>query len=68
VEAELAAMEGSDHGFKGDYLERADALLFAFFDKHLGSPKEERKILVSNHGAAGEVMALSWPVERCCGA
>jgi len=61
VEAELAAMEGSDHGFKGDYLERADALLFAFFDKHLGSPKEERKILASNHGAAGEVMALSWP-------
>src|SRR3989475_8928655 len=54
-------MEGSDHGFKGDYLERADTLLFAFFDKHLGVPKEERKILVSNHGAAGELMALSWP-------
>jgi acetyl esterase/lipase len=61
VEAELAPMDGSDHGFKGEYLERAEKLLFAFFDKHLAEPKEERKILVANHGAAGEVMALSWP-------
>ncbi|HTM47607.1 MAG TPA: alpha/beta hydrolase fold domain-containing protein [Bryobacteraceae bacterium] len=61
VEATLETMEGSDHGFKGDYLERAEKLLFAFFDKHLAAPREERKILVSNHGAAGEVMALSWP-------
>jgi hypothetical protein len=61
VEAALESMEGSDHGFKGDYLERAEKLLFAFFDKHLAAPREERKILVSNHGAAGEVMALSWP-------
>jgi hypothetical protein len=61
VPATLETMEGSDHGFKGEYLDRAETLLFAFFDKHLAGPKEERKILVSNHGAAGEVMALSWP-------
>jgi acetyl esterase/lipase len=61
VPATLETMEGSDHGFKGEYLERAEKLLFAFFDKYLGAPQEERKILVSNHGAAGEVMALSWP-------
>lgn len=61
VPAELATMEGADHGFKGDVLARADDLLLAYFDKTLAAPKEERKILVSNHGAAGEVMALSWP-------
>ena len=61
VPATLETMEGSDHGFRGEYLERAEKLLFAFFDKHLANPKEERQILVSNHGAAGEVMALSWP-------
>ena len=61
VPVELEPMEGSDHGFKGDYLVRADKLLIDYFDKHLAKPKEERRILVSNHGAAGEVMALSWP-------
>src|SRR5262249_21867155 len=62
--ATLEGMEGCDSGFKGEYLERAEQLLFAFFDKYLADPKEERKILVSNHGAAGEVMALSWPSGR----
>ncbi len=61
VPVELEPMEGSDHGFKGDYLVRADKLLIDYFDKHLAQPKEERRILVSNHGAAGEIMALSWP-------
>ena len=61
VPAELATMEGADHGFKGEVLARADQLLFAYFDKYLGEPKRERTVLVANHGAAGEVMALSWP-------
>jgi len=61
VPAELVPMEGSDHGFKGDYADRAEKLLLAYFDKHLAQSKEERRILVSNHGAAGEVMELSWP-------
>ena len=64
AEVELVPMEGSDHGFKGDYAERADKLLMAYFDKHLAAPKEERRILVSNHGAGGEVMELSWPSAR----
>lgn len=64
VEAELVPMEGSDHGFKGDYAERAEKLLMDYFDKHLAPVKEERRILVSNHGAGGEVMELSWPSGR----
>ena len=61
VEAELVTMEGADHGFKGQDAERAEKRMFEYFDQHLSEPKEERKILVSNHGAAGEVMELSWP-------
>src|SRR4051794_33963341 len=35
VEAELLPMVGSMHGFKGDVEEKAEAAMFAFFDKHL---------------------------------
>ena len=48
VPAELEPMEGSDHGFKGEYADRAEKLLMTYFDKHLAQPKAERRILVSN--------------------
>jgi acetyl esterase/lipase len=35
VEAELMTMEGAGHGFGGEDAKRADAALFAFFDRHL---------------------------------
>jgi acetyl esterase/lipase len=35
VEANLLAMEGSMHGFKGEVEEKAEAAMIAFFDKHL---------------------------------
>ena len=35
VEVELLTLEGAGHGFQGDDAKRADAALFAFFDKHL---------------------------------
>lgn len=61
VEAELETLEGADHGFKGKDAERAEQRLFAFFDKHLGSRKQERQILAADHGPGGEVLGLSWP-------
>ncbi len=61
VEAELESLEGADHGFKGKDAEKAEQRMLEFFDKHLGRPKEERKILVSDHGPGGEILALSWP-------
>ncbi len=60
IPAELATMEGADHGFRGDVASRAEQLLFAYFDKYLAEPKTERTILAANR-AAGEVMGLSWP-------
>ncbi|MEO7651098.1 MAG: alpha/beta hydrolase fold domain-containing protein [Bryobacteraceae bacterium] len=64
VEGKLETLEGSDHGLKGKDLERAEQHLFSFFDKHLGVGKEEQRLLVANHGAAGEVMEISWPSGR----
>jgi len=61
VESELEKMEGSGHGFKGKEAERAEQRLFEFFDKHLVAPSKERKILITDHGPGGEVIALSWP-------
>jgi len=59
--AELLTLDGADHGFKGADAEKAERAMFAFFDRHLSAPKEERKILVANHGSGGEVVAMSWP-------
>lgn len=61
VEAELETIEGADHGFKGGDAERAEARMFAFFDKHLKSRPTERMIFISDHGPAGEVVAMMWP-------
>lgn len=35
VEAELLTLEGAGHGFSGENAQKANAALFAFFDKHL---------------------------------
>jgi acetyl esterase/lipase len=39
VEVELVTLEGAGHGFKGPDAEKAEAALFAFFDKHLKKQK-----------------------------
>lgn len=35
VEVQLLTLEGAPHGFKGEYLEKADKALLAWFDQHL---------------------------------
>ena len=61
VDAELEKLEGADHGFKGADAERAEQRMFAFLDKHLALPHEERQIVVANHGPGGEILSLAWP-------
>ena len=39
VEVEFLRLEGAGHGFKGADAERAEAAMFAFFDKHLKPAK-----------------------------
>lgn len=38
VDVEILTLPGAGHGFKGEDAEKADAAMFAFFDKHLKSP------------------------------
>jgi dipeptidyl aminopeptidase/acylaminoacyl peptidase len=35
VEVELLTLEGAGHGFKGADAEKAEAAMFAFFERHL---------------------------------
>ncbi len=63
VPTELETLSGAGHGFKGADAERAEARLFAWFDKYL-KPAAQTKILISDHGPKGEVVAMLWPSGR----
>ena len=40
VEGQLLTLDGAGHGFRGADAEKADAAMFAFFDKHLKAAKK----------------------------
>jgi acetyl esterase/lipase len=61
VPAELETISGAGHGFKGADAERADARAFAFFDKYLKKAPSTKRILISDHGPKGEIVAMEWP-------
>jgi acetyl esterase/lipase len=61
ADAELETISGAGHGFKGADAERAEQRAFAYFDQHLKSKPGQRRILVSDHGPRGEVVAMEWP-------
>ncbi len=63
ADAELETIVDADHGFKGADAERAEARMFAFFDKHL-RPASETRIFVADHGPAGQIVAMMWPSGR----
>jgi acetyl esterase/lipase len=63
AKAELLTLPGAGHGFRGADADKAEAALFAFFDKHL-KPAAERKILISDHGPKGEIVSMYWPSGR----
>ncbi|MDZ4798694.1 MAG: alpha/beta hydrolase fold domain-containing protein [Bryobacteraceae bacterium] len=64
VPAELETISGAGHGFRGADAERAEARAFAYFDKYLKAKPESRRILVSDHGPKGEIVAMEWPSGR----
>lgn len=61
VDAELETIPDAGHGFRGADAERAEARAFAYFDKYLKAPSSKRRILVSDHGPRGEIVAMTWP-------
>ena len=60
VPHELLTLQGAGHGFKGADADKAEAAMFAWFDRYL-RPKKERLLLLSDHGPKGEILAMNWP-------
>lgn len=61
VPAELETISGAGHGFRGPHAERAEQRAFEFLDKHLKKTSATRRILISDHGPKGEIVAMEWP-------
>ena len=61
VPAELETISGAGHGFRGADAERAESRAIAWFDKHLKAKPAVRRILISDHGPKGEIVAMEWP-------
>lgn len=65
VPAELETITGAGHGFRNPAdAQRAEARAFAWFDKYLKGKPETRRILVSDHGPKGEIVAMEWPTGK----
>ena len=64
AKAELETIEGGGHGFTGRDAERAELRMIAFLDEHLGLKPPQKILLVCDHGARGQVVALEWPSGR----
>jgi acetyl esterase/lipase len=64
VPAELEVIAGAGHGFKGTDAERAEARAFGWFDRYLKPKTSATRILVSDHGPKGEIVAMEWPTGK----
>ena len=65
VEAELETLAEAGHGFKGADGERAFTRTIDFLNRQLKPKKlETRRIVVNDHGAGKELLALAWPSGR----
>lgn len=61
ADTELETIPGAGHGFKGADADRAEQRAFAYFDRYLKANASQRRILISDHGPRGEVVAMDWP-------
>jgi acetyl esterase/lipase len=61
VDAELETFSGAGHGFKGADNDRAQAAAFAFLDRILKANSPQTRLLISDHGPKGEILAMDWP-------
>lgn len=60
VDAEIETIHDAGHGFRGADAAHAEAKLFEWFERYL-KPSGQTRILVSDHGPRGEVVAMLWP-------
>lgn len=60
VDTEIETIHDAVHGFRGADAARAEARLFEWFERYL-KPSGQTKLLISDHGMRGEVVAMMWP-------
>lgn len=65
VEAELDTLAEVGHGFKGADADKAFVKTLDFLNRKL-KPKllETRRLMVTDHGPGGEILAIAWPSGR----
>ena len=65
IESELETLAEAGHGFKGADADRAFARSVDFLNRKL-KPKllETRRLMVNDHGPAGEILCVAWPSGR----
>src|SRR6185503_9013784 len=65
IEAELETLAEAPHGFKGAFADRAFERSLYFLNRKL-KPKllETRRLMVNDHGPAGEILSVAWPSGR----
>ncbi len=62
VETELETVAEGGHGFKGADEERAFARTLDFFNRKLKPHLlDTRRLMVTDHGPGGEILAIGWP-------
>jgi Dipeptidyl aminopeptidases/acylaminoacyl-peptidases len=65
VESEMETIAEAGHGFKGADEERAFTRTLDFLNRKLKPVLlETRRVLVTDHGPAGEILAIAWPSGR----
>ena len=61
---ELVAVKGSAHGLALLAEPATDAHVLAFLDRHLGLAPPVTTVIVADHGARRQLVALDWPTGR----
>lgn len=61
VDAEMETISGAGHGFRGADAERAEVVAMAFLDRQLKGSVPQTRMLMSDHGAKGEILSMDWP-------
>jgi acetyl esterase/lipase len=65
IESELETLAEAPHGFKGEYADRAFTRSLDFLNRQLKPTLlETRRLMVNDHGPAGEILCIAWPSGR----
>src|SRR4051794_30083851 len=62
--AELELIDAMGHNPQSADMQRIERRMMTFLDAHLGMNPAKKIVLVADHGARGQIVALEWPTGR----